>query len=346
MFLSRGSFAPTAEQVGRDYGAELRDDTDGDPCGPRLPKAMAKGWRRLGLISAAIVATAALPAPGAANFPGKPGRIAFSYERASTETFTIDSIRPDGSGRKSVLVMSAAHLPSGPAYSANGREMAFQAGGNLDVVNAHGTGLRTVTTGIYSDNVAFSPSGERLVFSKRSGPAARDVDVYTVRIDGTGLTRLTDAPGQDKEVTWSPNGRLIAFMSNRTGNAHVWLMRPDGSHQRMVTPRPRDTEAWPDFAPNGRELLVNKGARVVTMRLDGSHRRILSGPPSLLWQAVYSPDGRRIAAIQYSGPHYNLLVMNADGSHKHVIKTRFFSGPHGHGTSGMRGISWQPLPRR
>jgi Tol biopolymer transport system component len=299
-------------------------------------------WGRLSVIAAAVAASAiVLPANGAATFRGKPGRIAFSYERSATETFAIESIRPSGSGRKKALVIESAHIPTGPAYSPDGQEIAFQANGNLQIVNADGSGLRTVTSGVYFDRVAFSPSGDRLVFAKQDGPAAGDVDIYTIRTDGTELTRLTEAPRQDREPTWSPDGRLIAFVSHRTGRAHVWLMRRDGSHQRMVDPL--NGERMPDFAPNGHELVVSKGVSIMTMRLDGSHKHWLTASPTIAQDPVYSPDGRRVAAVYWTRRRrHNILVMNADGSHKRIIKVRV----DGRGTSGMRGISWQPLPTR
>lgn len=285
-----------------------------------------------------------LPAGGQANFPGRPGVIAFSsLESSATRTFKIETVRPNGRGRKVVLTTSSpSQLPSGPAYSPDGREIAFQTNGNLQVMDADGSGVRTVTTGVFYDEIAFSPDGDRLLFTKE---VEGNLDIYTVRTDGTELTRLTSDPGRDRQPTWSPDGRLIAFVSNRSGSVHVWLMRADGSRQHLlVADRPHrdDGQVTPDFAPDGHRIAVVKGARVLTMRLDGSHQQVLSGRSTILIEPVYSPDGRQIAAIELTPRRHNeILLMNVDGSRKHTIKTHVTA----RGTSGMYGIAWQPLGR-
>ena len=294
----------------------------------------------LAIVSIAI----GLPAGGQANFPGRSGLIAFSSLQASAgRTFKIETVRPNGRGRRGILTTSSpSQLPSGPAYSPDGRQIAFQTNGELQVMDADGSNVHAVTTGVFYDDVAFSPGGDRLLFTRQ---AEGNVDVYTVRTDGSELTRLTSDPGRDRQATWSPNGRLIAFVSNRSGSAHVWLMRADGSGQHLlVADRPHrdDGQVTPDFAPDGHRIAVVKGARVLTMRLDGSHQQVLSSRSTILIEPVYSPDGRQIAAIERTPRRRNeILIMNVDGSRKHTIKTHVDA----HGTSGMFGIAWQPLGR-
>ena len=50
--------------------------------------------------------------------------------------------------------------------------------------------------------------------------------------DGSGQRRLTRNPARDKDPAWSPDGRRIAFNSG----SQIWLMNPDGSGQRSLTP--------------------------------------------------------------------------------------------------------------
>lgn len=297
--------------------------------------------RVLGAVVVAVVGVAALGvAVGSASFPGRSGRIGFSTLRAKDGAFRIESVRAGGTGRRRMLsTTSTAHLPSGPAYSPDGHQIAFEADGELRVMNANGSGVRTVTSGAFPDSISFSPDGEHLAFTGRAGGS---LDIFTVRTDGSELTRLTEDSGQDRQPAWSPNGKLIAFVSNRWNGPHVWLMRADGSGQRLLVARPKDGQVTPDFAPNGRRIAVVKGARVLTMSLDGTHRKVLSGRGTILTQPVYSPDGRSIAAIERHrhGPD-DILVMNADGSHRRTIGTHVSSRSFG----GIYGLGWQPLPR-
>jgi TolB protein len=58
--------------------------------------------------------------------------------------------------------------------------------------------------------------------------------------DGTKLERLTLKTGDNESPTWSPNGQLIMFQSNRKGNSNVkgrsglYIMQRDGSNQRKL----------------------------------------------------------------------------------------------------------------
>jgi Tol biopolymer transport system component len=67
-------------------------------------------------------------------------------------------------------------------------------------------------------------------------------DVYIMNMDGSNVRRLTDAPGGDGSPTWSPDGRWIAFRSDRDTppgapwlNTEIYVMRPDGSQQTRLT---------------------------------------------------------------------------------------------------------------
>ena len=52
--------------------------------------------------------------------------------------------------------------------------------------------------------------------------------------------RLTSAPRDDSVPAWSPDGRKIAFVSKRGGNAEIYVMNTDGSGQRNLTRNPTD----------------------------------------------------------------------------------------------------------
>ena len=56
--------------------------------------------------------------------------------------------------------------------------------------------------------------------------------------DGSGQRNLTRNPARDCAPAWSPDGRKIAFASQRDGNAEVYVMNADGSGQRNLTRSP------------------------------------------------------------------------------------------------------------
>ena len=83
----------------------------------------------------------------------------------------------------------------------------------------------------------WSPDGSRIVW-QRSFPD-RDNDIWVMHGDGSGAANLTPGHlGDDSYPTWSPDGRWIAFASDRENDSEIWRMNADGSEPRRVTYSP------------------------------------------------------------------------------------------------------------
>lgn len=91
-----------------------------------------------------------------------------------------------------------------------------------------------------------SPDGTRVAWpSIRDG---EDWDVYVMNLDGSGARRLTDHLADDGYVAWSPDGRYLAFDSDRFGSHDIFVMRADGSDLARVTDHPAN-ELGPVWIP-------------------------------------------------------------------------------------------------
>ncbi|PYT16281.1 MAG: peptidase S9 [Acidobacteria bacterium] len=90
-----------------------------------------------------------------------------------------------------------------------------------------------------------SPDGSQVVFTRRVYDAEANknfTSLWIVPIDGGRPRRLTNAQAADTSPRWSPDGKSIAFISDRGGSSQVWSIDPSGGEARRVTDLPVDVD--------------------------------------------------------------------------------------------------------
>src|SRR2546428_13464026 len=83
-----------------------------------------------------------------------------------------------------------------------------------------------------------SPDGSQVVFTRRAYDAEANknfTNLWMVSIDGGEPRRLTSARAADTSPRWSPDGKSIAFISDRGGPSQVWTIEPAGGEARQLT---------------------------------------------------------------------------------------------------------------
>lgn len=136
-----------------------------------------------------------------------------------------------------------------------------------------------------------TPSG-RIVFSATDAPF--NDDVMLVRADGTKLD-LSKSPATDTMPVASPNGRLVAFYSTRSGYGAEWVVAIDGKNLRRVTPAlpGPPSVAW---ATNGRDLAIG-GERVYRASAAGGVWARIDRGDGAQQLVGWSHDGTRVAYV-------------------------------------------------
>ncbi len=150
-----------------------------------------------------------------------------------------------------------------------------------------------------------------LFVSERDG----NWEIYLVQPDGSGLTRLTQAPQVDADPAWSPDGRRIAFRSRRDGSSDIFIMDADGTDPVNIVRDPGDSwddEFAPVWNPDGATLALftdrfqpplgncrtGAGAHhLAFMPVTGGHENIreFDALPGEQVSFSWSPDGRYLA---------------------------------------------------
>lgn len=105
-------------------------------------------------------------------------------------------------------------------------------------------------------NPVLSPDGRWVVYESTTSSLKEDehtTHLRMVRTDGTGLRTLTAQGSRNVQAAWSPDGRLLAFVSNRAYGSQVWVLPLDGGEARRVT-RLRYGMNAPVWSPDGKTL--------------------------------------------------------------------------------------------
>ena len=135
-----------------------------------------------------------------------------------------------------------------PSYSPDGTRLVFRTfgkdGQGLRIMNLETKAVTTLTAG-YDNFPLWSPRGDLIMFARQVDGA---YDIFTIKLDGTALKRLTNGKGNDAHMSWSFDGEYIAFASSRMGfkdelsytdapqpYGEIFVMRYDGTHVEQLT---------------------------------------------------------------------------------------------------------------
>ena len=128
-----------------------------------------------------------------------------------------------------------AGIDTEPAWAPTGQQIAFvsdRAGQpRIFVMDRDGANVRQITTGGFHTQPRWSPKGDSIVYTQRAGTH----DLWAISPSGSTPRPLTSGQGDNQSATWSPDGRHLAFQSNRNGRWQVFVMSVDGLTTTRVT---------------------------------------------------------------------------------------------------------------
>jgi len=159
---------------------------------------------------------------------------------------------------------------------------------------------------------ALSPDGREVLYTAKTRTT---MNIWKADLTSGIVQQLTDQ-SSDQLPKWSPDGKRIAFLSERDGTSHIYLMESDGTNRtRLTTKKSAESEmAW---SPDGNTIAflspgsVSDGqkAHVMVSGLDGSdYRNLTAGVNAEHGQIAWSPDSGRVAYTSRRNRQFDIFV--------------------------------------
>ncbi len=226
-------------------------------------------------------------------------------------------------------------------------------------MNVDGSDVKLVSTGEGRTTCGyFMPDGQRIIYASthlasKECPARPSMsegyvwavyptfDIFSVKVDGTDIKRLTTAEGYDAEGTISPDGKKILFTSTRDGDLDLYDMNIDGTGVRRLTnslgydggawhsqdsqwivwranrPKtPEEIARYKDLL--SRNLVMPSRMELFISRADGTEQRQITSNGAANFAPYFMPNGRQIIFSSNMqnprGGNFDLFVINRDGT--------------------------------
>ncbi|WP_309710739.1 hypothetical protein [Armatimonas sp.] len=299
------------------------------------------------------------------SFDGK--KVIFQYMKGGGDADQIYTMRPDGSGKKMVstgkgrctcayflkgdkeIVFASTHghspaIPPEPDRS-QGYVWPIYPYYAIYKANADGSNMRPLFPAKvepgkecgYNAEATVSPDGKRIIFtSTRDG----DLDLYSIKPDGSDLKRLTNRVGYDGGAYFSPDSKRIVWRSSvlpdakavsdyksllkqnlvRPTSMEIWVADADGKNAKQVT-RNGAANFAPFFTPDGKKLIFasNSGDpkrrtfEVYLINLDGTGLEQVTYGAQFDSFPMFSPDGKKLIwASNRNGKDHETNIFVAD----------------------------------
>lgn len=179
----------------------------------------------------------------------------------------------------------------------------------------------------------------------------KTMQIFESDYNGNNIKQLTNSIGYDAEASYSPDGKYIAFASNRAAYSgslnekeqkqlefdasyfcDIYIMNSDGSNVKQLTTTP-GYDGGPFFSPDGKKIIWRRfspdghQADIYTMDIDGSNEKRITSFTSMSWAPYFHPSGEYIifASNKLGYSNFELYIVDSEGL-KEPIRITYTDG--------------------
>jgi TolB protein len=173
----------------------------------------------------------------------------------------------------------------------------------------------------FADDILFHLTGEKGVAQTRiafvSAVSQTVKELFVMDYDGANPSAITGNNSINLSPRWSPDGRLIAYTSYRSGNPDLVVLNFDSGRREVVSAQ-RGLNASPAWSPDGQWLALamtaGGGTNLFLLPKAGGKARPITGGPSISVSPSFSPNGRQIVFNSDRGGSPQIYVMDVEGT--------------------------------
>jgi TolB protein len=214
----------------------------------------------------------------------------------------LEIMNAESTDRRAIYVAEGRF--EAPNWMPDGKNLIFNRKGRIEKIAMTGGTPETIDTGFAvrcNNDHGISPDGKELVVSDQSQDEQHRSQVYLLPVGG-GTPRLITKNAPSYWHGWSPDGKTLAFVGQRSGEFDIYTISTEGGEEhRMTTAKGLDD--GPEYTPDGKFIYFNSERtghmQIWKMKADGSEQAQVTFGPDNDWFPHFSPDGEEMVFLTY-----------------------------------------------